>query len=391
MKKKVIYGEYTLLHWIELILRKNVVLPKYQRHFVWEDDRFNKFVTALKNGNFIPPVIIGAFDGENIILDGQQRLTSVLLSYLGYMPKREDFKTTDLQRYVDASDYELQDENAEPIAWTINVITGVSENKTKADILSNVNLSKYKALEDKHKLTDDELNNIYLGFSYIVPEETDSNVQQRFYSTVFRDINQQRAALLGQESRRSLYYMDSELEDFFDPEISRTLKLKQNSKTVQFDFVRALAFLAQYTHDGNENSIAKKCRSQEKLEIYYENFINDVIWDRDGMYGRFSVYMGKNNIATRCTLLKTAIEAMGFANEFPTIIEADVNCFGLIYHTFFCGKTLDTSHVADLKTQIAAKIEVFKGDNAHSDSPNRVTYIRRRIKGSIDVYSHFVI
>ena len=58
MDKKNVYGEYTLLHWIELILRKNVVLPSYQRHFVWTEEKYNKFIGALKNGNFIPPVII---------------------------------------------------------------------------------------------------------------------------------------------------------------------------------------------------------------------------------------------------------------------------------------------------------------------------------------------
>lgn len=33
MKSKVYYGEYSLKHWIDLILKKNLKLPKYQRHF----------------------------------------------------------------------------------------------------------------------------------------------------------------------------------------------------------------------------------------------------------------------------------------------------------------------------------------------------------------------
>lgn len=31
MDKKIFYGEYTLLHWIELILKHNIILPDYQR------------------------------------------------------------------------------------------------------------------------------------------------------------------------------------------------------------------------------------------------------------------------------------------------------------------------------------------------------------------------
>lgn len=30
MKNKVYYGEYTLKHWIRLILREEIVMPEYQ-------------------------------------------------------------------------------------------------------------------------------------------------------------------------------------------------------------------------------------------------------------------------------------------------------------------------------------------------------------------------
>lgn len=392
MQKKIIYGEYTLLHWIELMLRKNVVLPKYQRHFVWTEEQFEKFIVALKKGNFIPPVIIGSFKNENIILDGQQRLTSVLLASIGRFPKPDVFKTTDMTRYVDSSEYELEDANAEPIEWTFNVFTENSANKSKSDILSNINSTKYNPIDAKYCLSDSELNSIYLGFSYIVPMIADENIQQKFYSTVFRDINQQRVALMGQESRRSLYYLDSDLEKFFDPTISRSLKLRQSSKTVQYDFVRALAFLAQFLKDGSETSVAKKCRRQEQLEIYYENFINDVVLDTsDGIFKQFSLYMGKSAIENRGALLETAVAHMTFPNVFPTIIEADVNCFGLIYHVFLNGKSLNSATLSNLKTELATKIDEFKNDTSHSDSPNRVTYIRRRISQSIDIYSRHVI
>lgn len=43
---------------------------------------------------FIIPVTI-APSSENLILDGQQRLTSILLAYLGYMPIKDKFITTE--------------------------------------------------------------------------------------------------------------------------------------------------------------------------------------------------------------------------------------------------------------------------------------------------------
>ena len=96
MERKIFYGEYTLRHWLDLMLKRNIVLPEYQRHFVWSKESVERFLIQLKEGLFVPPVIIGSFkknaSNDNIILDGQQRLTSVLLGYLGIYPKFDEFK-----------------------------------------------------------------------------------------------------------------------------------------------------------------------------------------------------------------------------------------------------------------------------------------------------------
>lgn len=34
MENKVYYGEYSLKHWIDLILKQDIELPLYQRYFV---------------------------------------------------------------------------------------------------------------------------------------------------------------------------------------------------------------------------------------------------------------------------------------------------------------------------------------------------------------------
>lgn len=88
MKSKVYYGEYSLRHWIDLLLSGNITLPEYQRSFVWGINAVEDFIESLKNREFIPPVIIGNFGNEcNYIIDGQQRLTSLLLAYIGKMPR----------------------------------------------------------------------------------------------------------------------------------------------------------------------------------------------------------------------------------------------------------------------------------------------------------------
>ena len=94
MKKKVYYGEYTLQHLINLMLTGNIELPAYQRKFVWSKESVKLFIENLKEDDYIPPITIGVVkDGENtknLILDGQQRLSSIILAYINRYPKKQN-------------------------------------------------------------------------------------------------------------------------------------------------------------------------------------------------------------------------------------------------------------------------------------------------------------
>ena len=96
MDKKVYYGEYTLRYWIELLLKKDLELPPYQRSFVWTEEQVKGFIKGIAEDGFVPPVTIGVcnFNGSNhnLILDGQQRLSSLLLAYFKAYPKKDAFR-----------------------------------------------------------------------------------------------------------------------------------------------------------------------------------------------------------------------------------------------------------------------------------------------------------
>lgn len=397
MDKKIFYGEYTLYHWIELLLQRNIVLPDYQRSIAWKKELVENFLKKLKGGIFVPPVIIGSLEhsvsnNQNIILDGQQRLTSILLGYLGIYPKEDEFKMSDDPMYVSDNDDTSDPDDEIIIKWSFRLLTDDPKNKSKADILGNIDSSKYDFLDSSAKLDDNFLHETYLGFSYIVPVGATEQEQQKFYSTVFHDINQQGVVLQGQESRRSLYYLNAELVPYFEPKpLIDILKLTQNGKTLRYDYVRALSFLTQFNHDGNEYSIAKRCKSQEQFELYYEKYINAIVMDEDNaIFGKFSTSIGTSNITPRTARLKESVEKMGFTSSFDNgIIEADTKLFGLIFHVVFKNKSLDEGRIEELKGKLEAKVTEFKGDTNHRSSV--LTYIRRRIRQSIDIYSAYMI
>ena len=145
MENKTYYGEYTLKHWIDLILKQNIVLPEYQRSFVWTKEKIKFFINSIKNNEFIPPVAIGNYrngenenlNGKNLILDGQQRLTSILLAYFKCFPiadkLNDDYadENTENDNYAD-EDAE-NDENTSFKDWTFREITKISKNEKEVE------------------------------------------------------------------------------------------------------------------------------------------------------------------------------------------------------------------------------------------------------------------
>lgn len=114
MENRVYYGEYSLKHWIDLILTRNIELPDYQRHFVWQERDIKRLIKSLKEKQFVQPVTIALYNvgkqKRNLILDGQQRLTSILLAYIGYLPDRKKFLDGNVEKLAGEDD-SASDEN----------------------------------------------------------------------------------------------------------------------------------------------------------------------------------------------------------------------------------------------------------------------------------------
>lgn len=402
MDNKVFYGEYTLFHLIELILHKNIVLPDYQRCFVWTKTQTESFLRNLRDEIFVPPIIIGALSvggsNKNIILDGQQRLTSILLGYLGIFPNSDSFKLTDMLIYhgCENEDVGFDDDADIGVEWTFRMLISDDNCMDKSTILERIDKSKYIALNKDACLDVVVLKKIYLGFSYIVPAAESENEQHRFYSTVFHDINQQGVALRSSESRRSLYYLNNDLVPYFEPVVSRKMRILQNGKVRMYDYVRALAFMSDYLQSNNEATVAKGYRGHGGLEAYFDDFINAVVLDKaDSKFGLFSKVVGFDMIETRCGNLKSNYEKLLKVYDMPNdvfhgIIEADLVLFGLVYFLVLKGAVIGESQFKNLVGSLQKKLSDFRKDEQHCKSPNALRYIRVRIKTSVEIYSSYV-
>lgn len=392
MKNNVYYGEYSLMHWINLILNKNIVLPKYQRAFVWDKDAAHDLLITFKENHFVPPVTIGSFNrdnkNENLIIDGQQRLTCIFLAYLKIFPRSDFFEKIDTSNaFINDNDNDNDDEDEyEFIDWKFNRLL-TSKNNDRASILQEIQEAQYTdfALE----ISEDFFEKNFLGFNYLVPHSTQNN--QKYYSTVFRNINVGGTNLIPQESRAALYFLDESLQSFFDPDeaklITVTVSHSKKNRAPKMDFVRYLSLLSQYHKDPSKvHYIARGFKS--KIENYYYNYIDLVIKDNDSkLFAQFSSIFSKKEVwRNRLENLWKIRKQLNLVNSYPSIIDLDMHFFGLVYVVLFLDKNFTIDNPEDFKKKLNEEIDKLKENSRHTRSPNNLGFLRERIQKSIELF-----
>lgn len=412
MENRIYYGEYSLKHWIDMILKKKITLPEYQRSFVWSDKAVKRFIKSLKDKQFIPPVTIAHYkienedDETNLILDGQQRLTSLLLAAIDFCPDKNKFdKSDDVTRSEDDSEEDDDSEKSKPIKWTFNQllkfgndIESIREQVKKSD--------KYYSLKIEDKIDNEFLDNTFLGFSYIVPDSEKEDEVQKSFSKTFREINYFGKSLSAQESRRSLYFMNDKYKDFLDGKIENddvlsSLSITENMRSNKIDFVRYLAILSQYKAQGFAGNVLKYYSSYASRESFYADYVSFIVGiEQESHEDKFNGFdmetiFPNNSWKERFKTLKTEIVELKdkinsskekSKSDFDSWIDADYYLFGLIYFVLFEDKKieLNVSLMSELKSTINSKRQDRL--SSYSKSPNRLGNLRERLEDSIQIY-----
>lgn len=394
-KNKIYYGQYSLKHWIELILKKNIVLPEYQRFFVWDEEKTKTLLNTFKKGEFVPPVTIGSFKSNdenlNIIIDGQQRLTSILLVYLGLFPDKKQYKKYIIDNFVDENDMSIDDEDLfdNILEWTFTDL--VNKGNTKGKIRSSIKEKNYKKIDFGFSENNDFWKNNYLGFSYLVPsvdvDDINASSQQRYYSSVFRNINIQGVGLLPQESRASLYYLNSAYKNYFDPDFSVSIKVNDT----RFDFVRHLSLLSQYNKQRSVDNVARGYG--RRMEIYYEEYIYYIIGESElKIFTPFNEVFPSKIYDESINSIKEYIDLLQIPEKYDSIIDLDMFLFGLIYVVMFKKSEINLSKKNNITKDIDNAIKEFKeSKDYHTRNPGALKYLRKRIEKSIKIYGEYIV
>ena len=393
MKNKVYYGEYSLKHWVDLILKENIVLPWYQRSFVWDKEQIQNLIKTFDNDQFAPPVVIGAVkeagEWKNYILDGQQRLTSILFAKCNKFIDKNLFSqqnpSSTISQLADDLDEDDTDNEIKMIKWNFKEI--IKNKQFNNEELQN---EVYKPLSDSPK-NDSFFTDHYLGFAYIKPgDDINEEDQSKFYSDIFRNINTGGTKLTRLETRKSLYFLKEELKDFFSPEFIDKYKIVTSSKeSGLIDFIKYLSILSQ--HRGNNGNLLNYGgKNWDKNESFYRKYIKAVVDNIDTSGLKFNLsYPTPAYNSTRMDNLKSTITKLSLSTSYVSIIEMDMFFFGLVYEILFLNKRLDETKKEDLKKELETEIQNLRNTENHKYNPHALKYLKARINASIDIYKKY--
>ena len=416
IENRTYYGEYTLKHWINLLLKRNIILPDYQRSFVWDEKDLKRLIKSIKEGQFIQPVTIALYkeneDSKNLLLDGQQRLTSILLSFIGYFPNKSKFDEAEKLASEDDSAQDSENTPSESnvsshksIGWTFQEL--LEYGSTKEKIQEGLGKDeKYNKLDIKDIIGSE--NNFweehFIGFSYVVPVFNNSNNEKvkGYFSNLFRNMNYFGKKLSNIESRKSLYYQNQEYTSFFEgkttdgKDVLCDLKIKQDFQVNNIDFVRYLSILSQKYAD---NTPLVGYSSYKSRESFYADYVSYILGleqeQREDKFNNFDFDQSlKNfwevrfyNLREAVLKLKDQMDLKG--GVFSSWIEADYWLFGLIYYVVFIGKQIKED-ITNLPQEVIGKINDKKDNEYYMKNSNRLGNIRERIEESINIYSNYV-
>ncbi len=403
-------------HWLRLMLSGNIVLPDYQRSFVWREKDMRRLVKSLVDKQFVQPITLALFDAKdgcataNLIIDGQQRLTTVLLTYIGYLPDLDEFEADEgIASGDDSSEDDSSVVGAKvPVKWTFQRLFSKDQMENTREKIQERMIKDGRYLEFKNlNLPKDFFDKTFLGFSYIIPESNDKEEIQNSYTQLFRNINYFGARLSVMESRRSLYYMKSQYQKYFEGQLEDEtdilcgIKLVEKLTPTKIDFVRYLSTLSQYLILGTSDKVLRWYSAYSTRESYYGDYVSSIVGvDQESNENKFdgfdfaTVFPG-DCWKQRFVILRDAINGLktnfdlNKDNAFTSWIDADYWLFGLIYHLVFKGKILKDD-ISGLVVDINKKIRLKRKDDNYAKSPNRLGNLRERMQESVKIVGKYV-
>lgn len=303
----VIPNDYNVLSIFSQIESGIIVIPDFQRNYVWDIKKASRLIESLMIGVPVPQIFLyEKFRNKYWVIDGQQRLMTIYYFIKGKFPKKE--KRTELRYLFDKKDSQLKEILNDPeyfIDFNLSL-------KYPNDQVSKYNQKSYLDFsnEDKTVLNMRPIRNV------VIKQNNKTNYDNVVFE-IFNRLNTGGMNLTPQEIRTNLYHSDFYKMLYrinLDPKWRKLYRQKNDihMKDVEI-LLRGFAlllnynnlkgsmtrFLNDFSHDSYEFS--------QEMNIYYENlfttFINHIVSlrDDDVFYtSKFSISIYEAIFVTLC-------------------------------------------------------------------------------------------
>lgn len=373
-------------------------LPKYQRRYVWEKEQVENLILSLIRNIPIPPLYL-YYDnrsGNYVILDGQQRITSLFMYYnsIFYKGKRDrpqiDFKELALKTKKIEELKEVSNQTSEgEIEKIYNEITAkykIVESSFNLAGKQDITFEKLK-VEAKKVLLRKDLDVVFV--------QCNASNSQQIYAEIFKLINSAGKELSSQEIRMGVY-SDNVLYDEiikFNEENDVWRKIYGNSYSAK-DMEYLLRFLAldHYTELRNEEidiNFDKKF-SLPKVIDEYSSLFNRVY--SEGLESQDEVESKNEEIENRAK--KEIAKLKKFFDKFNDVKQSDTASGGNILNLE--GVFVAMSKTGCLEKNCRAEYENWiskldLGKDARRDKKGVKERLNKGLKEVKEYYSYEVI
>jgi uncharacterized protein with ParB-like and HNH nuclease domain len=122
-------SDFTLKTLVEMWDKKDITIPDFQREFVWNIKQSTLLIESFLIGLPVPPIFFYIDDeNKNLVIDGQQRIMSVIFFFEGYFGrenakgKRQTFRLTGLNEkspYYNKKFVDLEDKDRRKLEGSV--------------------------------------------------------------------------------------------------------------------------------------------------------------------------------------------------------------------------------------------------------------------------------
>jgi len=185
----VSYGaDYDVEGLVKRLIRKDIVVPEFQRSYVWNLTEASRFVESLLLGLPVPGIFLARQPETNrlLVIDGQQRLKTLQFFYEGYFnPKETDknrrvFKLAKVQERYEGGTYQtLNDQDRVRLNDSVIHATIIKQESPPEDSTSIYHVFE-RLNNEGRKLTPQEMRTaLYYGDMIALVRELNENEHWR--------------------------------------------------------------------------------------------------------------------------------------------------------------------------------------------------------------------